>query len=200
MQFGDGTDLFDMSGRVVIVTGASAGIGRTLATGLAGQGAHVVLAARREEMLVALEQELPGSLAVRCDIGVDEDRAELIERALRKFGRIDGLVNNAGILGRGVPATRESTEEFVGDAPRRSGGTVRSGEAMPPLVPGAGRRLDRERDLDGSHPLERLRLSAGGVLRSQGRSGPPHQGARGAVGARQRQGQRVRARLLRRPR
>jgi len=106
-------DLFDLSGRVVIVTGASGGIGRTLATGLAGQGAHVVLAARREEMLMALEQELPGSLAVRCDVAVDHDRAQLVEQALMRFGRIDGLVNNAGILGGGVPAARESTEKFV---------------------------------------------------------------------------------------
>jgi len=45
MQFGEGTDLFDVCGRVVIVTGASAGIGRTLATGLAGEGASIVFAA-----------------------------------------------------------------------------------------------------------------------------------------------------------
>ena len=44
MQFGQGTDLFDLSGRVVIDTGASAGIGRTLAAGLAGEGASIVFA------------------------------------------------------------------------------------------------------------------------------------------------------------
>lgn len=105
--------LFDLTGRVVVVTGASAGIGRMLASGLTGEGAHVVLAARRAKILTELERELPGSFAVRCDVAVEEDRAALVEQALSRFGRIDGLVNNAGLSGSGLPATKQSTEEFV---------------------------------------------------------------------------------------
>jgi NAD(P)-dependent dehydrogenase (short-subunit alcohol dehydrogenase family) len=105
--------LFDLQDRVVIVTGASAGIGRMLSTGLANEGAHVVLAARRLDVLEELAAELPGSLPLRCDVADEHDRAHVVEQALSTFGRIDGLVNNAGISGSGLPATQQSTEEFV---------------------------------------------------------------------------------------
>jgi NAD(P)-dependent dehydrogenase (short-subunit alcohol dehydrogenase family) len=105
--------LFNLTDRVVLVTGATSGIGRMLATGLAGEGARVVLAGRRVEILAQLEQEIPGSVGVRCDVTVDEDRAALVDTALSRFGRIDGLVNNAGIAGGGLPATRQTTEEFL---------------------------------------------------------------------------------------
>jgi NAD(P)-dependent dehydrogenase (short-subunit alcohol dehydrogenase family) len=105
--------LFDLSDRVVILTGASAGIGRMLAEGLAGEGVHVVLAARRAEIIAKLEAELPGALGVACDVTLESDRAALVEQTLARFGRIDGLVNNAGIAGSGLPATQQSTEEFM---------------------------------------------------------------------------------------
>src|SRR4051794_29574666 len=104
--------LFDLRGRVVIVTGASAGIGRMLAVGLAGEGAHVVMAARRADALRELEAALDGSLAVPCDMRDDGQRAALIDAALARFGRIDGLVNNAGISGSGQPASRQSVAEL----------------------------------------------------------------------------------------
>src|SRR6478735_2426508 len=97
--------LFEMDGRVVIVTGASSGIGEMIASGLAGAGAPVVLAARRDDLLKEVERRLPGSLAVRCDVGLEADRAHLVELTLETFGRIDGVVNNAGVANRGVPAT-----------------------------------------------------------------------------------------------
>jgi len=104
--------LFDLRERVVIVTGASAGIGAMLARGLAAEGAYVVLAARRKDALDALAAGLPNALPVRCDLIVDEDRVSLVEQTLARFGRIDGLVNNAGVSGSGLPATRQSTAEF----------------------------------------------------------------------------------------
>jgi NAD(P)-dependent dehydrogenase (short-subunit alcohol dehydrogenase family) len=105
--------LFSLAGRVVIVTGASAGIGAYVARGLAGSGALVVAAARRLDRLESLASEFsPHVLAVACDVAVDADRARLVERAVATFGGIDGLVNNAGISGSGVPAVRQSTEEF----------------------------------------------------------------------------------------
>ncbi len=104
--------LFEMDGRVVIVTGASSGIGAMIATGLAAAGAHVVLAARREDLLKETESRLPGSLAVRCDVGLEADRARLVELTLETFGHIDGLVNNAGVANRGVPATQETLAEL----------------------------------------------------------------------------------------
>jgi NAD(P)-dependent dehydrogenase (short-subunit alcohol dehydrogenase family) len=108
---GTPTSPFDVSGRVVIVTGASSGIGEWVARRLDREGALVVMAARRRERLDALAAELSSAVAVPCDVAEDGDRAHLVERALEAFGRIDGLVNNAGIL-KLVPATRESTEDF----------------------------------------------------------------------------------------
>lgn len=107
---------FDLTDRVVIVTGASSGIGAGLVRSLAGQGARVVVAARRGKLIEALVAEFieggADALAVTCDVAVEADRERLIAAAVRRYGRIDGLVNNAGISGSGVPATRQSLDEF----------------------------------------------------------------------------------------
>ncbi len=105
--------IFDVSERVIIVTGASSGIGADLARGLAAAGALVVAAARRLDRLQLLADETGGRvIPVACDVALDDDRQRLVEHAHQLCGRIDGLVNNAGISGSGAPATRQSTEEF----------------------------------------------------------------------------------------
>lgn len=87
----------DIHGMVVVITGASAGIGRALAEQLSGQGAKLVLSARRVDRLEALNQSLGGGhLVVGADVSKAEDCAELIHRASAHFGRIDTLVCNAG--------------------------------------------------------------------------------------------------------
>jgi len=87
--------------QVVIVTGASSGIGRALALQLAGQGAKVVLAARRLERLekVALESRAQGgeALVVPTDIGEESQCKSLVEKTIAEFGRLDMLINNAGL-------------------------------------------------------------------------------------------------------
>ena len=85
-----------LEGQVVVVTGASSGLGEQLARALAGAGAVPVLAARRAERLEALKTEIPGADTVTCDVTVEADRELLIETVLERHGRIDGLVNNAG--------------------------------------------------------------------------------------------------------
>ena len=94
-----------LSGQVVIITGASSGIGEATARRLARGGAKVVIAARRPDRLETLASELDPSganvLAVAGDITSDADRRKLVAAALQKFGRIDGLVNNAGYGTRG---------------------------------------------------------------------------------------------------
>src|SRR4030095_2108290 len=91
--------------QIVIVTGASAGIGEAAARRLAGEGATVVIAARRADKLNGLKQEIApgggGSFAVAGDITSQQDRERLVQETMRAYGRIDGLVNNAGYGQRG---------------------------------------------------------------------------------------------------
>lgn len=81
---------------VCIITGASSGIGAATARLLSGQGARVVLAARRAERLGGLAAELPGSLAVKTDVTIPEQVQRLIAQTMDAYGRVDVLVNNAG--------------------------------------------------------------------------------------------------------
>jgi NAD(P)-dependent dehydrogenase (short-subunit alcohol dehydrogenase family) len=94
-----------LSGQVIIVTGASAGIGEATARRLVRGGAKVVIAARRPDRLGALARELDPTgasvLAVAGDVTNEADRRKLVDESLKKFGRIDGLVNNAGYGTRG---------------------------------------------------------------------------------------------------
>jgi NADP-dependent 3-hydroxy acid dehydrogenase YdfG len=81
---------------VVVITGASGGIGLALARELGQQGAQVVLAARSKETLMELEKEIPRSLAVPTDMRTAADIAHLVDATITQFGRIDVWVNNAG--------------------------------------------------------------------------------------------------------
>lgn len=113
---GHPSPLFDIRDRVVIITGASSGIGAMLAKGLVEQGAFVVIAARR-----AAELELVASaygdrmLAIPADVTVEDDRRNIVEKTVAKFGRIDGLVNNAGIehAGRALNESRQTFERLL---------------------------------------------------------------------------------------
>jgi short-subunit dehydrogenase len=82
--------------KVVVITGASGGIGLAVARELATRGARVVLAARSKDTLKKLEKEIPDSLAVATDMRKPEDIKNLINRTTEKFGRVDILINNAG--------------------------------------------------------------------------------------------------------
>jgi|SRR5918992_75540 NADP-dependent 3-hydroxy acid dehydrogenase YdfG len=91
-----------LDGTVAVITGASSGIGEATAETLASQGATVVVAARREERLDELVEQIENSggrtLAISCDV-TDEDQAHaLIRRTEEEFGRVDILVNNAGVM------------------------------------------------------------------------------------------------------
>ena len=98
-----------LAGQVVIVTGASSGIGEATARRLVRGGARVVVTARRRDRLDALARELdPGGaavLAVAGDVTIDADRRALVDATLARFGRIDALVNNAGYGTRGPVET-----------------------------------------------------------------------------------------------
>jgi short-subunit dehydrogenase len=86
----------ELDSAVVLVTGASSGIGAATARLAASQGAIVVLAARRADRLDALAAELPGSVAVPTDMRDPEAIHRLVESTVERLGRIDVLINNAG--------------------------------------------------------------------------------------------------------
>jgi NAD(P)-dependent dehydrogenase (short-subunit alcohol dehydrogenase family) len=101
-----------LPGSVVILTGASSGLGAQLATALSEAGARLILAARRLDRLEQLAAQLGSDvLPVACDVSRAEDRQRLVDAAIDRYGRIDGLVNNAGIT-TVVPALREQLDDF----------------------------------------------------------------------------------------
>jgi len=113
----------NLDGQVVIVTGASAGIGEAAARRLTDEGAIVVMSARRPDRLDAVRQQIESNggrtLALVADVTTPEDRERLVQETMREFGRIDGLVNNAGYGQRGpielvpIEAIRQNFETNV---------------------------------------------------------------------------------------
>ena len=96
-----------MRDKVVIITGASSGIGKALVFTLARQGAKIAMAARRLEELLVIEEELKQTtgaeiISIRTDVTKEQACKELIEQTYAKFGRIDVLINNAGISMRAL--------------------------------------------------------------------------------------------------
>ena len=93
-----------MKNKVVIITGASSGIGRAMAKEFALKGARLALGARRIELLEELKSELPGIeiLIQKTDVSIEDDCRELIDATIRRFGQIDILINNAGISMRAI--------------------------------------------------------------------------------------------------
>jgi NAD(P)-dependent dehydrogenase (short-subunit alcohol dehydrogenase family) len=95
----------DFKGKRAVVTGSSEGIGKAIAVALAREGADVVLAARNAANMEAVKKEIEKlgrkAVAIRCDVSRDEDVAAMGEKALKAFGSIDILVNNAAVGIRG---------------------------------------------------------------------------------------------------
>ncbi len=104
----------DLAGKVVAITGASAGIGAASARALAVEGASVVLGARRRERLDGLATELGDRVAVvEMDVRSPEDSHRLVETAFEEFGRLDAIVANAGIGAYG--GIMDLTDEQMAD-------------------------------------------------------------------------------------
>lgn len=106
---------FSLRDRVALITGASSGLGVHAALGLAGAGADVVVVARRAERLEETRERVE-ELGRRCvivqgDVSEPATATRSVDAALESFGKIDVLLNNAGI-GTAVPATRETPDEY----------------------------------------------------------------------------------------
>ena len=110
------TEGFDLTGKVAVVTGGNGGIGRGIALGLARAGADIVIAARNEEKTAEVVEEIIGlsrrCLGIRCDVTELDDIKDTVDTVLREFGKLNILVNNAGISGGDLP---QSISEEVWD-------------------------------------------------------------------------------------
>ncbi|MGB0121449.1 MAG: SDR family oxidoreductase [Solirubrobacterales bacterium] len=106
---------FSLDGKVAVVTGASSGLGVAFATGLAEAGADIAICARRVEKLEETKARVEAlgkrCVAVEADVSRPEDCDRFIAETVAGLGKVDVLINNAGIA-TAVPATREAPEEF----------------------------------------------------------------------------------------
>ena len=104
--------------KVALITGASQGLGKALALAFAREGAAVVLNSRNEDSIRPVAEEAEGlgaeALAVAADVSAGDDAGRLVRTAVERFGRVDVLVNNAGLLG-----PRIAIEEYPEDEWRR---------------------------------------------------------------------------------
>ena len=107
--------IFDLTGRVAIVTGGSVGLGRQMADGLAEMGAHLVLCARKKERCLQAASEFEAAgvkvLALTCDIKDPASIQAVADATLEHFGRIDILINNAG-TSWGAPVENMTLEQW----------------------------------------------------------------------------------------
>jgi NAD(P)-dependent dehydrogenase (short-subunit alcohol dehydrogenase family) len=108
-------DLFKLDGKVAIVTGASSGLGVAFAEGLADAGADIAICARRVEKLEETKGRVEATgrrcVAVQADVSKPEDCQRVVDQTVSELGKVDVLINNAGI-GTAVPATREEPDDF----------------------------------------------------------------------------------------
>jgi NAD(P)-dependent dehydrogenase (short-subunit alcohol dehydrogenase family) len=108
-------DLFDLTGRVAMITGGSRGLGRQMALAFADAGADVVIASRKQDACDAVAQEVRDrgrrALAVATHVGRWDELDRLVDTAYAEFGKVDVLVNNAGMSPL-APSSAETTEEL----------------------------------------------------------------------------------------
>jgi NADP-dependent 3-hydroxy acid dehydrogenase YdfG len=108
------TDIDNISGKVVVITGASSGLGEAAARHLAARGAPVVLGARRTDRLKALVEELTRAggkaTAVTTDVTERAQVQRLVDAAMRSFGRVDVMINNAGLMPQSPLGRLKTTE------------------------------------------------------------------------------------------
>ena len=103
--------MFSLENKIALITGATGGIGETIAKGLAAHGATVVLTGRSEAKLKELAGQIPGAIAIPTDLGGDGAATDLIAKTIEKTGKIDILVNNAGLT-RDTLLIRMTDEQF----------------------------------------------------------------------------------------
>ena len=107
----DPLNVFRLDGKTALVTGASSGIGAQTVKLFSSLGAKVIAAARREDRLQDLANQYPNVMAVKCDVGVEADCKNVVDTVINEYGKIDILINNAGISDP-IPALEEDLDLF----------------------------------------------------------------------------------------
>ena len=107
----DPLNVFRLDGKIALVTGASSGIGAQTVKLFSSLGAKVIAAARREDRLQDLANQYPNVMAVKCDVGVEADCKNVVDTTINEYGKIDILINNAGISDP-IPALEEDLDLF----------------------------------------------------------------------------------------
>jgi 2-hydroxycyclohexanecarboxyl-CoA dehydrogenase len=109
----------DLEGKVVIITGAGQGVGRGMALAFGAAGSRVVLAGRTEAKVAAVADEIAGeggdALALRCDVANADDVAATVAATIDRFGRVDGMINNAFCGNDQLPAM-DTPDEYIQSA------------------------------------------------------------------------------------
>ena len=106
--------MFDLTGMTALVTGASGGIGSSIARALAGQGARLALSGSNAAKLEAFRAELGGDhVAIPCDLSNPEDVEKLVPAAVEALGKLDILILNAATLGTLTPLNHADPREFA---------------------------------------------------------------------------------------
>jgi NADP-dependent 3-hydroxy acid dehydrogenase YdfG len=127
----------EIAGGVVVVTGASSGIGAATARLAAARGARVVLAARRVQRLESLAAELPDALVVPVDVRDPAQVHDMVEAAVRRYDRIDVLINNAG-QGLHVPIEQIRLDDFEAIMKLNVYGVLAGMQAVLPVMRAGG--------------------------------------------------------------
>ncbi len=165
-------DLFDLRGKVAIVTGGNGGLGRGMALGLAAAGAHIVIAARNQAKTAVTAAELRERFGVqvlelRVDVCQEADTHAMVEETMRVFGRIDTLVNNAGTNIRKPPMGLTGADWQTVIDTNLSGTFLCSQAVYKPMVGGGGGKIINNGSMfslfGGSHVLA-YAASKGGIV------------------------------------
>ncbi len=127
-------DMFNLDGRVALVTGCSGGLGVQMAKALASRHCNLVIIARRYEKLLEVQKEIEGLfgvkvLPIQCDITNTEAVDKMVDEAVAKCGKIDILINNAG-TGAVAPAEKITDEQFMNEVQIDLFGTFRVARAV----------------------------------------------------------------------
>ena len=136
-------ELFDLSGRVAIVTGSTKGIGRAMAQGLAEAGAKVVVSSRKQDLCDQVAAEIAEStgaetLGLACHVGNWDDIPAFVDGVVERFGRIDVLVNNAGINPARVTPSEMTLEFWRKVFAVNLEGPLRTSQLVAPIMRGGG--------------------------------------------------------------